>query len=253
MILPSLRRRFFLLFGCALCFVAGSHLWAQSSDSPLHKNGIKAHSIPLSDTQIVFQVTTPSGQTANMTVPEGGMAKASDSRLGTTYAFVPVLKNVEEKSVDFAVFLVTEDKEGNESIRQLENVTGNIGNAALLQSQPKLQIRLTGVNPPEKQASLLDRTTKPTETKIEMGPAVDCCVYCKDSSACAGAVCIPNCGVCHDPGFKAPDCPGVTSSGAANMPIDLSKHHAKLALSSLDGDGATPAAQPTAIKTKNQQ
>src|SRR5579859_656681 len=138
MTLPSSGRRVSLLF-CFLLFAFSSHLLAQCSDSSIHKNGIKAHSIPISDTRIVFQTTTPSGQIANMTVPEGGMAKAEDYHLGTTYAFVPVLKNDEKQSVDFRVFLITEDKEGNESIRQVERITATIGEAALSQSQSNLQ------------------------------------------------------------------------------------------------------------------
>lgn len=239
MTLASLQQRFSLLFVCALIFVASSQLWAQCSDSPFNKNGIKAHSIPISDTQIVFQITTPSGQIANMTVPEGGMAKAEDYHLGTTFAFVPVLQG-KKQSVDFRVFLINEDKEGNESIRQVERITATIGEAALSQSQSNLQIRLININPPGTQASQPSHKTESAEIKIEMGPAVDCCVSCTGISACAGAVCIPGCGSCHDPGFPPIDCS--QNSSSTNLPFDLNQHHSKLALSNKKAEPAQPVA-----------
>src|SRR5215831_5792312 len=149
-------RRISMLFACALFLMTSSYLGAQSSDSSANRGGIKAHSVPISDAQIEFQITTPSGQIVNLLVQEGGMAKALDSKLGITYAFVPVVKNLEEKSVDFLIYLITEDKEGNESVRQIERINGNTADAALSKSRPKLEIRLKGINQPPTHASLTD-------------------------------------------------------------------------------------------------
>jgi hypothetical protein len=225
-------------------FAADNHLFAQNTDSSSHKGGLKAHSIAISDTQIVFQVAMPSGEIFDMAVEEGAMAKTSDSSLRTSYAFVPVLTSGKKESVDFTVFLINEDKEGNESLRQVERMTGILGRSASLRSQPKLQIRLTAINPRATQASLSNRKAGPAEIKIEMGPAVDCCIKCGDFTTCALAVCT-SCGThCED----SP--PGLPCGGETiNMPFDLNKHHSKLALfASKDEDVKTEAAQ-----TQNQQ
>jgi hypothetical protein len=130
-------------------------LWAQADPATgLNGKGKKAYSIPISDKRIQFQVTLPSGYTATMRVQEGGMAKLLAFNAGFAYALVPVTRGVDNKSCDFSIFQLTQDKDGNESIKMLEHVLADLDGPGMpTKSEPALEIKLTGVTNPKSDTS----------------------------------------------------------------------------------------------------
>jgi len=130
----------------ALC----TPVFGQSTpDNPFIAKGKKAYSIPVSDRNIQFQVTVPSGDVVVLLVQEGGMAKIYNSNEGYSYAMVPIVKDINNKSADFAICRITQDKDGNESIQELEHVTANFNEASPTKVEPKLQIKLIKIAPPK--------------------------------------------------------------------------------------------------------
>jgi hypothetical protein len=127
----------------ALC----TPIFAQSApDNPPMAKGKKAYSLPISDREIQFQVTVPSSELFTIRVKEGEMAKVIDFKDGYAYAMIPVVKDVNNKTADFGIYRLAQDKDGNESISELEHITVNFDEPAQTKSEPKLQIKLTKID-----------------------------------------------------------------------------------------------------------
>lgn len=194
--------RTLLILGFVFSFVPS--LSAQTTqDNPPNPKGKKAYSIPVSKRNVQFQVTTPAGEPFTLLVQEGGMAKVLDYKDGYAYALVPILKGIDGKSCDIAAYRLTQDKDGNESIQELEHVTPNFDEAVSTQAEPKLKIKLVPID--SDSASDAARSSTPTNKEIALafGTHRDCCVTCGNVTACANGVCA-SCGQCNDPARQSP-------------------------------------------------
>jgi hypothetical protein len=82
------------------------------------------------------------------------MAKLLAFNAGFAYALVPVTRGVDNKSCDFSMFQLTQDKDGNESIKMLEHVLADLDGPGMpTKSEPALEIKLTGVTNPKSDTS----------------------------------------------------------------------------------------------------
>jgi hypothetical protein len=170
--------RMFIVFA-ALAFCAPA--FAQCTQ-PAAK-GNKAYGVPVSDRYIHFQVTTPSGEPFVIAVKEGGMAKIGDCKGEFAYAMIPIVKDIDNKTADFAIYRLAQDKGGNESIQELEHITAGFDEPTYTKSEPKLQIKLTKIDPNQS-----SENAEPKSIELAMGPHKDCCVVCGGDYACGSSV-----------------------------------------------------------------
>lgn len=195
-------RSFIVFVALGLC----TPVFGQStSDNPVMAKGKKAYSIPVSDRNIQFEVTAPSGEIFAISVQEGGMAKILDFKDGYAYALVPIIKDINSKTADFVIYRITQDKDGNESIQELEHINPNFDTSVTTKAEPKMQVKLFKIDPPTSASSISDNSNQ-KQVALVIGAHKDCCVTCGNITACGNAVCA-SCGSCHDPGTPKLDCP----------------------------------------------
>lgn len=119
--------------------------------------GKKAYGVPISDKEITFRVVlpdvmTPKGPyTATVRVKEGAMAKIAAFRAGFAYAVIPVAQGIDNDSAYFAIYKLTQDDAGNESVIELEHLILNKGETSeSTKTQHKIQIELVDISIPKK-------------------------------------------------------------------------------------------------------
>lgn len=165
---PSKAIRNLLILG--FVFASGPSLFAQTTpDNPPNPTGKKAYSIPVSKRNVQFQVTTPAGEPFTLLVQEGGMAKIMDYKDGYAYALVPIIKGIDNKNCDITVYRLAQDKEGNESIQELEHVTPNFDEAVSTQAEPRLSIKLISIDSVSGSAAAQGSTPKNKEIALALG------------------------------------------------------------------------------------
>lgn len=108
----------------------------------LNPKGEKADSVPVSDRTILFEVTMPTGKVAKLRIKEGGMAKIGDLEPGYAYALVPIIKDMSKRVATFTVFQLSQDKQGNESVQQLEQIEVDAAAPIATRSQPNLKLKV---------------------------------------------------------------------------------------------------------------
>lgn len=196
--------RLLLVAGAAL-LVWSSTLpaWAQAgSYTKLNPKGREAHSLPISDKTIRFEVTLPSGEVVKLFVQEGGMAKVGNLEEGYAFALVPVVKDKGKQLASFTVFALSQDEAGNELIRQVERLDADSQAPASTKTEPKFQLRVISVEEPK--PSLVSRgPTKGFALAVAQRECIgeDCCLRCGNTWACAICV-IMDCGCCCDAPYK---------------------------------------------------
>ena len=188
--------------GLALAvFVFGSNpvVWAKAgSYKQLNPKGRKAESLPISDRTIRFEVTMPSGNLVKLRVKEGAMAKVGDLHEGYAFALVPVIKDMNKQSASFTIFRLTQDQDGNESIRQLQRLEADWDAPTYTNTDPKFQIRVASTEQPA--SSLAPATSTkahPLLAQARSQSKVDCCFQCGSVWACGLCVWM-SCGCCCD-------------------------------------------------------
>jgi len=143
--------------------------------------GKKAYSIPVSDREIQFKVAITGGEDVTIRVKEGGMAKIYAFKAGFAYAIVPVGRGIDNNSADFSIYRLTQDANGNESIRLLEHVTAGVGGPGFSTplAEPKLRISLIRISSPKQVDNDRRVITPKNHPQIAFAPAAvskDCCV-----------------------------------------------------------------------------
>jgi hypothetical protein len=111
----------------------------------LNPKGQKADSVSVSDRTVLFEVTMPSGKVAKLRIKEGGMAKIGDLDQGYAYALVPIIKDVSRRVATFTVFQLSQDKQGNESVHQLEQIEVDAAAVIATNSQPELKLKVLSI------------------------------------------------------------------------------------------------------------
>ncbi|HVS89586.1 MAG TPA: hypothetical protein VHF01_15370 [Candidatus Acidoferrum sp.] len=135
---------------CSVLFALSPAARGQAGTyTELNPKGQKAESIPISDRTVLFEVTMPSGKIAKLRIKEGGMAKIGDLEQGNAFALVPVIKDMQRQTASFTVFQLTQDKQGNESVQQLERVEVDAAAAIATNAEPKLRLRVISLEEPK--------------------------------------------------------------------------------------------------------
>jgi hypothetical protein len=121
---------------------------AQEDRDPLAAMGKKAYSEPVSNKLVQFEVKL---QKADVTVTsvtvgtqEGGMGKILAFQAGFAYALVPLV-NAANDTAEFHIFRITRDEQGNESVKEVERLTVQIGETVCTSTDPSLHITLKTV------------------------------------------------------------------------------------------------------------
>lgn len=201
-------------FGLA-SFVIGMAILSSTQVVPALRPGdtdMKVTSIPLSSRHIEFKVITPAGITVGLSVEDGGMSKMLSIAEGYSYALVPIARNG-EASADFTVYRIIQDKNRNESVRQVDRLVADTVHIVKMTADPRLTIQLISVSP----VSGRDNEKKVSVPQLafaEEGKA-DCCITCTNGAQACGKAACNECGSCHDPDVKPipPDqCPPITST-----------------------------------------
>lgn len=125
-----------------------------TSYTELNSKGQKADSTPISDRTILFEVTLISGRTAKLRIKEGAMAKVGDLDKGYAFALVPSIKDMTKQSVSFTVYRLTQDKDGNEFIRQVDKVETDLLGTVAVNCEPSFQLRVIATEEPKSQAKV---------------------------------------------------------------------------------------------------
>lgn len=214
------RRATGLIVAVLLLFVAGVSSIAQTqgkSYTNLNPKGRKAYSTPISERIIRFDVTMPSGKQANIMGQEGAMVKIGDLNEGYAYALVPIIKDSNKGAVRFGVFQLSADEQGNESIRQLENLDALPLSAITTSSDPRLQITLVSLadntasggkvntNATRSEAKLTADARRMCTPKVGVAESgVDCCLRCEDGVWACGICVNMDCGCCCDKPYRCP-------------------------------------------------
>jgi len=91
----------------------------------------------------------PSGKVAKLRIKEGGMAKIGDLEQGNAFALVPLIKDMQRQTASFTVFQLSQDKQGNESVQQLEHVEVDAAAPIATNAEPKLRLRVISIEEPK--------------------------------------------------------------------------------------------------------
>jgi hypothetical protein len=167
----------------------------------LNPKGQKADSVPVSDRTVLFEVTMPSGKVAKLRAKEGGMAKIGDLDQGYAYALVPIIKDVPQRVATFTVFRLSQDKQGNESVQQLEQIEVDAAAPIATNSEPNLKLKVLNIEQAPQSSSGLSESEQKPSRRLTFANGKDCCLRCGTIWAC-GICVVMDCGCCCDSPYK---------------------------------------------------
>jgi hypothetical protein len=195
----------------------------EGSYNKIIQQGKKAYSLPVSENTVRFQVLLAEGKTGTLMIQEGGMAKIGDLDQGYAFALVPTIKDMGKKIASFTIFALTQDDNGNESIRQLQRLDVGSDAPISVKTNRPLQIKVLSIEPPKsglvsgpQDAAGSRQGPASMEVAANLTPVkvagctgrprggsasdADCCVNC-GVWACATCVWL-DCGCCCDPPYR---------------------------------------------------
>ena len=191
-----------MLFSILLCSVQTRAQSTQGSFTKQNPKGKKAYALPMSDRDISLEVTMPNDTVLKLLLKEGAMAKVGDLDKGFAYALIPKVTNLTEKTVSTTIYILSQDAEGNESVREIEHLDAGWQTASRMKAEPQLRIRVLSITEgkPTGEPGAQLRTGSMTPVAYAEKQK-DCCVTCDGIWACATCVWM-SCGCCCDSPYK---------------------------------------------------
>jgi hypothetical protein len=141
-------------------------------------------------TSIMLKITTPKGHWAKAPIVEGRMITIVDATTGSGYGFVPLVRNIESRSVELKMFQVIEKASEVKVLKEVESTEMKVGAQQQTRSIP-FEVKVLAITQDFK-----DQDVASGSAISPSNLAAECCVICDGERTCAGCTVITDCGCC---------------------------------------------------------
>jgi hypothetical protein len=141
-------------------------------------------------TSVMLKITTPKGHWATAPLVEGKMITIVDKTTGVGYGFVPVVRSIEERSVELTMFQVIEKASEINVLKAVESTEIKVGAQQQISSIP-FEVKVLAITQDLKDQDVPSKSVSSPSPQLPL-----CCVDCFEERICATCGVRTDCGCC---------------------------------------------------------